>query len=457
MLEFTRKPHSAALAFLIAGSIWFVVGTLYGAFSAIHLVAPEAFNNIPALVFGRTRPAHVNTVLFGFVTTVLIGCGLYYTPTLLGRTLWSERMAWAGFVLWNTTIVSGPIGFGFGYSQGREYAEYLWLFDLLAMIAFFLILIDVVMTILTRAEDFLYISVWYFTATFIWTSGSYFIGNVMWQPPGGALPGIIDSIVLWFWGHNLPGLVLTPLAVGAAYYVIPRVIQQPLNSHILSLIGFWTLVMFYSHIGSHHLLQAPIPAWLKMVSVVDSLAMVIPVATVLFNWWITARGHGGRLLGDPAGRYVMIGSVWYTLTCIQGPAQSIPFLQRATHFNNWTVGHSHMAVLGFAGFIALGGLWHILPLVTGKRLYSKHLVNLQFGLITLGLAGFIVVLTIAGLIQGQAWNNGEAVYRVLPEMPPYMASRLAFGVSIITAAFIGLYNIVMTIRKGEPLIEEPVV
>lgn len=454
MLEFTRRPNGAALAFLVAGSVWFVVGTIYGSFSAIHLVSPEFFNNIPAFSFGRVRPSHVNTVLYGFVVTTLIGCGLYYTPVLLGRRLWSEPLAWTSFVLWNVTVLSGPIGFGFGRSQGREYAEYLWLFDVVAMAAFITILLNAIMTVLKRKEDFLYISIWYFVATFIWTSGSYFIGNVMWEPPSGAVPGIIDSILLWFWGHNLPGLLLTPLAVGVGYYVIPRVVRQPINSYILSLIGFWSLVVFYSHIGSHHLLQAPIPAWLKMVSVVDSLAMVIPVATVLFNWWITARGCGGQLLSDPAGRFVIIGSAWYLLTCIQGPAQSIPFLQRATHFNNWTVGHSHMAVLGFAGFIALGGLWHILPLICRRRIYSSHLVNLQFGLLMFGLTGFVIVLTIAGLIQGQAWNNGETEYRVLPELPPYMVSRLALGVSIIAAAFVNLYNLVMTLRQGEPIATE---
>lgn len=451
MFEFTRKPHSAALAFLIAGSFWFMIGTLYGLFSAIHLVSPEMFNNIAPLVFGRVRPTHINTVLFGFVVTTLVGAGLYYTPVLLGRQLWSERLVWLAWLFWNITVVSGPVFFGMGISQGREYAEYLWIFDVMFVIAMLIILIVIIMTILYRKENFLYISVWYFLATFLWSAGSYFIGNVMWHPRTGAMPGLIDSVLLWFWGHNLPGLFLTPLGVGLGYYIIPRVIKQPLNSHFLSLIGFWTLVVFYSHIGAHHIIMAPIPNWLKVISVIDSLAMVIPVVTVLFNWWITARGYGGKLLADPAGRFVLIGSIWYLFTCIQGPVQSIPVIQRVTHFNNWTVGHSHMAILGFTGYIALGGLWHILPLIVKRQLYSTKLVSLQFGLITIGLTGFVIVLTIAGLIQGGAWNNGEVIYRVISELPPYMISRLALGIFIITSSFVGFFNIMMTIYKGKPL------
>jgi cytochrome c oxidase cbb3-type subunit 1/cytochrome c oxidase cbb3-type subunit I/II len=81
------------------------------------------------------------------------------------------------------------------------------------------------------------------------------------------------------------------------------------------------------------------------------------------------------------------------------------------------------------------------------------LINLQYGLMMLGLTGFFVVLTIAGLIQGSAWNNGETVYRVLPEIAVYMALRAALGVCIFSAAVLGLFNLVMTLRS-EPVAPE---
>jgi cytochrome c oxidase cbb3-type subunit 1 len=450
MLEFTRKTNSAAIAFMTAGAVWFVVGALYGLASAIDLLSPELFNNIPWLVFGRTRPVHVNTMLLGFVATTLIGVGLYYVPALLQTRLWSERLGWVSWFLWNLTILSGPFTFSFGLTQGREYAEYIWIFDVSLMLAILLGIFNMVMTIVSRNEPILYVSVWYFVGAFIWTAGVYPIGNVMWRPATGALPGLLDSIFLWFYGHDIVGLLLTPLAIGAAYYVIPRVTRTPIYSYTLSVFGFWTLVALYTHIGGHHILQAPIPGWLKVVSVVDSGAMVIPVIPVIANLWLTARQRSGVVWNDPSGRWVMAGTVWYLITCIQGPVQSLPSLQRVTHFNNWTVGHAHIAVLGFSGFIALGTLWHVLPLAAGRKVYSKNLVNLQFGLVLFGLAGFFCVLTIAGLIQGGAWYNAEMVYRVLPEIPVYMGLRALLGIFIITGAFVGLYNLIMTIRCGEP-------
>ena len=448
MSKFFNKPHSASLAFMVAGSVWFVVGAFYGMVSAIHLVAPEFITNVPWLVFSRERPIHVNTMLYGFVGTMLIGSGLYYTTHLLRTKLWSEPLAWASFFLWNLVILSGPLCFSFAYTQGREYSEYVWWADVVLVVSVALMIVNIVMTIVHRTEQQLYVSVWYFMATFLWTACNYPIGNVMWHPATGAMPGLIDSIFLWFWGHNLPGLLITPLATGAAYFVIPRVARTPLNSHTLSLLGFWLLVALYTHIGGHHVLQSPIPNWLKTVSIVDSISMVVPVTIVVLNLWLTARQRGAAVWGDPAGRLVMAGIVWYIITCIQGPVQSLPYLQRVTHFNNWTVGHAHIAMLGFGGYIALGAMYHILPLVTGREVWSRKLVNLQFGLITFGLVGFFLVLTMAGLNQGNAWNDGETVYRTLPQLRPYMVSRAALGIFILTGALTGILNVVMSIVKG---------
>lgn len=456
MLNFTRSQNSAALAFIIGGAVWFVIGAIYGMISATHLVAPEFLPEIPFLVFGRERPAHVQTMLYGFVATTLIGVGLYYLPALLQTWLWSERLGWASWLLWNLAVLSGVVTFPMGITQGREYSEYIWSADVALVLSIVIMIVNVIMTIANRVEKQLYVSVWYFTATFLWVAGNYPVGNVMWHPSTGAMAGLLDSVFLWYWGHNIAGLLLTPLATGAAYYIIPRITNTPLNSHTLSLLGFWLLVGLYSHIGGHHILQSPIPNWLKTVSVVDSIAMFLPVFIVVMNLWLTARHRGTAVWKDPAGRFVMAGIAWYLITCIQGPFQSLPSVQRITHFNNWTIGHAHIAILGFSGYIALGAMWHILPLVTGRRVYSNRLINLQFGLITFGLTGFFVVLTIAGLIQGSAWNNGETVYRVLPQIFPYMLARAALGIFIVTGALVGLYNLIMTLRRGEPFTPPPV-
>jgi len=264
-----------------------------------------------------------------------------------------------------------------------------------------------------------------------------------------------DAILAWFYGHGVVGLFLTPLAVAVAYYVIPIVSRSPLYSHTLSLVGFWSILMIYTHIGTHHILQTPVPTWLKVLAITGSIGMIAPVMTVLVNLWLTMRGRLGYIHTDIGGKFVFAGLVWYVLTCLQGPLQALPVIQRVTHLNNWVIAHAHMGVLGFSGTIALGGIYFILPRIMGRPIYSRRLADIQYWLLLLGMAGFFVVLTAAGLIQGNSWLNGETVYKVLPAIHSYMVIRLGLGFLLWGGALIGLYNIFMSIYGGRGERETP--
>jgi len=425
------------------------IATFAGLLGATELIAPDLTGDIGWLVFGRIRPIHINLVLFGFVTPGLLSAAFYYFPRLLRTELFSEKLGVITVIVWNVALAAAVISLGLGYTQGREYAEMVWPIDILVIAAFTLVFINLTMTVKRRREPILYVSVWYVLAAVALSAATYALGNVIWRPDSGALAGIPDAIILWFYGHNVFGLLLTPLAIGVTYYVIPRACRAPLYSHTLSLLGFWSLIVVYTHIGTHHLLQVPVPTWLKVIAIVDSIAMVIPVMAFLLNVWFTARGRLGDIHADIGAKFVFTGTIMYFFVSIQGSMMSLPQVQRVTHFNNWVVGHAHIGVLGFAGMIALGGLYYILPKITNRPLYSRFLADLQYWLILIGVVGFTVVLTVAGLIQGSAWLNGETVYRLLAEIHVYYVVRASLGMMIFTGALIGLYNILQTLY-GKP-------
>jgi cytochrome c oxidase cbb3-type subunit 1/cytochrome c oxidase cbb3-type subunit I/II len=422
-----------------------MVATFMGLLGATELIAPDLLENVGWLVFGRVRPMHINLVLFGFVTPGLLSAAFYYMPRLLRTELYSEKLGVITVLLWNLTLIATVVSLSAGYSQGREYAEMIWPVDMMVVTIFVLVLYNMVMTVRQREEPVLYVSVWYACAAIVLTSATYCLGNVIWRPHTGALVGIPDAILLWFYGHNIFGLLLTPLALGVAYYVIPRACRAPIYSHTLSLLGFWSLIVIYTHIGTHHLLQVPVPTWLKVISIVDSVGMVIPVLVVLINLWYTAKGRLGEIHADVGAKFVFTGTIMYFFVSIQGSMMALPQVQRVTHFNNWVVGHAHVGVLGFSGMIALGGLYYVLPKLAGKPLFSKFLADFQYWMVLIGVSGFTIVLTIVGLIQGNAWLNGETVYRVLPEVHLYYVVRASLGLMIFTSALLGFYNIIRTL------------
>jgi cytochrome c oxidase cbb3-type subunit I len=455
-LQFLKdEPHGTTKTFFSSSAVWFVIGTSFGLIDATHMAAPELLGNIPWIFFGRVRPMHTNVVIFGFVGSALLGAAYYMVPTLLRTPLHSQRLGKVSLWVWNVSILAGTVALSLGYTQSREYAEWIWPVDIGILLAFALMFLNLMLTATHREEKILYVSVWYVFGALVFTFFIYFFGNAVWNPRTGAIVGMPDAILSWFYGHGVVGLFLTPLAIAIAYYVVPIACRSPLYSHTLSLVGFWTLLIIYTHIGTHHLLQTPVPTWLKVLAVSGSIGMIIPVMTVLFNLWLTMRGRLGYIHADIGGKFVAAGLVWYVLTCIQGPIQAFPTVQKVTHLNNWVIAHSHLGVLGFSGTIALGGLYFILPRITGKPIHNPRLADVQYWLVLLGMAGFFTVLTAAGLIQGNGWLNGETVYRILPEIHVYMVLRASLGVLLWSGAVIGLYNIFMSIygnrsKGGEP-------
>lgn len=437
--------NQTAKAFTLTSASWFAVATTFGLIAAGYLMAPDFMANIEYIHFGRMRPMHINAVLFGFVTPGLLAVAFYYIPRMLRTQLYSHKLGVISAIFWNITITAGMIGISLGHTQGREYAELPWIVDIMVVISFALVAVNLLMTIARRKEPILYVSIWYVMSAVILTACTYCLGNVIWKPDSGALVGIPDAILLWFYGHNVFGLLLSPMALGVAYYVLPIATRSPLYSHTMSLVGFWSLIIVYTHVGTHHLLQVPVPTWLKTISIVDSVAMVIPVMIVLINLWYTVKGKLGDIHADIGAKFVFTGTIYYFLVNIQGSMMALPHVQRITHFNNWVVGHAHIGVLGFAGITALGGIYFILPRMTGKPLYSRFLADLQYWLVLIGITGFFVVLTTAGLIQGNAWYNGETLYRTLPEIQPYYLLRSSLGTLIVIGAYLGLYNVVRSL------------
>src|SRR5438132_966757 len=146
-------------------------------------------------------------------------------------------------------------------------------------------------------------------AAMFWFPWLYTVAQMMifWVPA----KGVIQSIVNWWFGHNYLGLWLTPIGVGSAYYLIPKIIGRPVHSYYLSIIGFWSLALFYSWAGMHHLIGGPIPGWLATASTVGSVMMFIPVIAVAINHHMTMLGSFHRLKYSPALRFTVFGAITY--------------------------------------------------------------------------------------------------------------------------------------------------
>ncbi len=450
----------AARIWLYSAIFWLTFVDLVGLVMATELVTPNIFGGIPWLLFSRIRPIHVNGVIFAWLSSMYFGGIFYIMPRLLGlRSMWSERLGvWTGW-LWNLMFALAVVTLASGFTEGREYFEFIWPVAVLMLVIWLLNTYNIIMTVMVRRVKPLYVTVWWFLASPLWLAADYFIAHVMWQPgnllgngvPGAALSGALDNsladaMLNWWGAHNVFGLWLTPMLVAITYYLVPRITGTPLYSHTLSLISFWGIAFFYTGVGHHHLLQAPIPAWLKTFAEVNSIMLLVPVFAFTTNTWLTMRGNWDKFFTNLPLRFVLTGFVFYFLVNVQGTFMAIPAFNNLIHFTNFIVAHAHLALLGAFTILGMGLIDYIVPQIYHRPLYSRRLGEWQYWLIFIGFTGFFFSLTFASFLQGQNWAIGIPEVNVLPEIRPHYIARGIFGAMIVASGFVQMYNIWKTVR-----------
>lgn len=443
-----QEGDRAVRAWLTTALGWFPVFTTFGFLLAIKFLEPTFLTDTAWLTFGRLRPAHVNGVALGLLSSGLIASMLYVLPRVIDTPLRFPRLARYTAYAWNLAVLGGIVAILAGYSQGREYAELPWVVDVLVMLCLAALATVVFGSLKARRERKLYVSAWYYAGTMLWFPVVYFVGNVMWHVPSGALSGTIDGIFNWYYGHNILGLWFTTLAIPAWYYFVPKYVKRPLYSHLLSLIAFFSIAFFYTGVGEHHLLQAPIPEWLRTEAVIMSALMAVPVVTFATNILLTMRGSHRPLFADKTFLFVIAGFWMYVLTSLQGSFQAFRQINQFVHFSQWPVAHAHLALLGGMGFLVVGLAFKILPEVAGTRLWSRKLLDTTWWVAGLGFLTFFSGMTIAGLVQNSSWAAQVQIVPTLPMLPVHFLVRAIGGGMVVVAAYMFAVNLGMTLLKG---------
>ena len=241
-------------------------------------------------------------------------------------------------------------------------------------------------------------------------------------------------------------LVRHAAVLAVADAVIPAVSRQPIYSHFLSMIGFWMLFLIYPLNGTHHFVFSSIPMEAQKVAVVASVYLGADVALVVTNLLLSLRNRSAIAAADTPLRYVWAGTVVYLIVSLQGSAQAIMPVNRFVHFSDWVIGHSHLAMIGFASFIALGGMLHAWRMTPGCR-YNTRAANWSFWLLALGLSAMVLDLTAAGLVQAQLWQGDLPWMDSVRASAPFWWVRSASGVVLLC----GFVAIVVTLTTG-PLV-----
>lgn len=444
-------------AWAIWGLVWLTIFPFIGALVSIKFHNPEFLSDYAWFTFGRLRPVHVNGVIFGAFSTSFIALVYYLVPRLCGISLYREQWGWALLWMWNIFLSTGSVSLLLGYNLGLEAAEFEWPLNLVRFVVLAGLTVQVVGTVFRRREPRLYVSLWYAIAALIWTVFNLILGNAI--LPYSEIAGTNSAAMHGLYIHYIVGLWLTPAGLAVIYYFLPLSLKQPLFSHKLSLLGFWSLAFFYPFVGTHHYLFSPIPYWTQTISIVMSMMLIIPVWTVTINFFGTAKGQWGQFLGgrhsdDYAAKFLILGAVYYLLGCFQGSVEALRRMQELTHFNDFVIAHSHLTVFGAMVVWVVGGLYYIWPRITGRELWSARLASWHLWLTIVGFTIMAVGLTAQGFIQGSMLENGVPFVSSLVSMKPWWVARTLGGLAMDVAIALMVWNFYQTTRTGVMFSEE---
>jgi len=430
--------------FAIMAVVWGIVGMGLGVFIASELVWP-GLNDIfqPFSHFGRIRPLHTNAVIFAFGGCALFSTSYYVVQRTCQTALFGGWLVPFTFWGWQAVIVLAAITLPLGFTQAKEYAELEWPIDILLAVVWVCYAIVFFGTIVRRRTSHIYVANWFYGG-FIVTVAVLHIVNSAAVPVTlfksySAYAGAADAIVQWWYGHNAVGFFLTAGFLGMMYYFVPKQAGRPVYSYQLSIVHFWALISLYIWAGSHHLHYSALPDWTQSLGMVMSLILLAPSWGGMINGIMTLSGAWHKLRTDPILRFLVVALSFYGMSTFEGPMMAIKTVNALSHDTDWTVGHVHSGALGWVAMISIGALYHMLPIVMGRKvheMYSVKWINIHFWLATIGTVLYVCAMWVNGIMQGLMWRafnkDGTLTYSFIEAV---QASHAGYLVRVIGGAF----------------------
>lgn len=433
------------LWYLGCATFWLVFGTSVGEYLGIKFVAPDV-DSYSWLSFGRLRPVHTNAVFWGWSSLAMIGLAYYVIPRVSNVAIASIKTGYRTLVLINASVIFGSLFLMAGINNGGgEYREYIWPVMALFGAGVFITLVNFYKTIARRTTTEIYVSNWYIISAMMFL---LVIAVVAYWPTWQN--GLGETIVQGYYMHQGVGMWFMLFSLGLMYYFLPQQLNKPIYSYSLGILAFWTQILFYTLIGTHHFIFSAIPWWLQTVAIVGSAGMIIPVVAGTTNFLMTFRGSWNKLAGSYTLPFYLIGIIFYFTGSLQGTAEAFRFTNLIWHFTDFTVAHSHLTMYGIISFMLWGFIYTLVPRLTGKE-PAQMLVGAHFWLALLGLLFYTFPLMYGATLRGLMWMDAKPFIDSVEMMAPYWLWRAIGGTLMWLSHLIFAYNFYVMVRKREQL------
>jgi cytochrome c oxidase cbb3-type subunit 1 len=190
--------------------------------------------------------------------------------------------------------------------------------------------------------------------------------------------------------------------------------------------------------------------WIPAIGTVMSIAMIFPIAVASTNFHATAFKDIDKVWSSLPLRFVIFGTLSYTISSYIGVIFSLPSVAKLTQFSIINEFHFNQRVYGFFSMIVFGAVYHMLPKITGKEI-TKSAKTFHFWTSALGVMMLLLAYLIGGLTHGVLAQQPDLNWAnsVIASIQPY------FLITEISFVILGFSQLVFVINIWKVLVPNP--
>ena len=413
-----RSIRIPVLIFLASAVFWLIVASDFWLLASSQIHTPTAWWTFPGvawLSFGRSYPAFLNCFVYGWATCAGIGVGIWLLARFTSVPLRNPFFPILAAVTWNIGLAVGVYSVMVGATTGKQMLEFPTYAAFILFLGFVMVGLWALTIFRARRPEHTYISQWYILGAFLWFSWMYSTANILLN--FASAPGPAQPAINWWYAGSLIDLWLTPIALGTAYYLIPKLVGRPIYSYKLALFGFWSLALLGGWTGMTHLIGGPLPAWMITASIVARMLMILPVLAVATNFHLTIKGKFEDL--NLESRAPLCGDRHHDLHglryCREPDFDSDDRPGHAVHLRYvWPRSAWPLWLLQHDPFRSL--LLHCTQAAGQAVALAWSVITAHFWLSVVGIGLLFFALTMGGLIQGFGLQDPQVSMRAVSDL-----------------------------------------
>jgi len=413
---------------LLLGSalLWLVFSGILALVNFIQLHTPGFLADCSVFTYGRSSAMQEAAFIYGWAANAGLAVALWLLARLGGSPLRSLNWVVAGTLFWNFAITLGLIGIATGDMTSNGWLHLPSYVLPIMLVAYGTIAVPGVLAWTGRRKEMTFAAQWYAVAALFLFPWLFSVAQMLLVFAPGR--GVLQAIVAGWFVQGAWTLWLAPLALAAAYYLVPKITGRVIPSYDFAQLSFWTLLFVGAWTGGRHLIGGPVPAWVATIAVVSC-------ALLLFHYLVVAVNLRGAFCsgGSTILKFVGFGLMSYVVGGFIDAATAMRGVAAHTQFTFFSEGQSQLALQGAFSMMIYGAIYFLAPRLTGRSWPSGALIRAHYAAAVTGTVVLVLSLLVAGFVQGRDLNDAAIPFAKLAGFyrPWLLAATAGQGILLI--------------------------